>query len=388
MTATTEQYGAGIGSGDRSPYYSITINGGTITAIGVDCSAGIGGGGSTGNGIITITGGIITAQGGIYAAGIGCGRDASNNNGRIEISGGVVTATGGGYGAGIGGGFWSDGSTILITGGNVTANGGGGGAGIGGGDGGTSGTFSAGGNAFIVADSISDQSGKVNDSWSGVIFEGDSGQIYGSSIILGTNAEIPNGKTLTIEDGQTLAIPDDVSLSNNGSIILQPGGQLVGDVSGSGTVNFLPPAEQFPSLTPGATYWFDLSEEKLPGSANSGSPGIPTPDTTLHWVPFIYAGTIRAYVLNSSSSGRTEASAAASQAAAPDAQYGYTWLTEATPSQRHTAAMPTMTPPAARKPLTPANRSRPRLSSAPWGIRLTATRSLPSPPAAAAAPAR
>lgn len=55
-----------------------------------------------------------------------------------------------------------------------------------------------------------------------------------------------------------------------------------------------PPAEQFPALTPGETYWFDLSEVGIPGTVNSG-----VPDTTLHWVPFTYAGTVNAYKLTS-----------------------------------------------------------------------------------------
>jgi hypothetical protein len=233
--------------------------------------------------------------------------------GAVIIEGGTVTATGGANGSGIC--VASPSNSVTISGGTIVAAGGDG----------IRGNFTTeeDGNAFITASSIEDDSGKID--WHGVIFEGGSGQIYGSSIILGTNAEIPNGKTLTIEDGQTLTIHDGVSLSNNGTIIVEPGGKLVGDVSGSGTVNFLPPPEQFHALTPGETYWFDLSEEKMPGWANSGNPGAPTPDTTLHWVPFIYAGTIRAYVLNSSSSGKTEASVAASQAVAPDAQYGYTY---------------------------------------------------------------
>ena len=53
------------------------------------------------------------------------------------------------------------------------------------------------------------------------------------------------------------------------------------------------PAEQF-NLTPGGTYWFDLSGENIPGTVNSS-----VPDTTLHYVPFTYAGTVDAYKLTS-----------------------------------------------------------------------------------------
>ena len=53
------------------------------------------------------------------------------------------------------------------------------------------------------------------------------------------------------------------------------------------------PNEQF-SLTPGGRYYFDLSGEKIPGTANGN-----LPDSALHYVPFTYAGTIEAYKLTS-----------------------------------------------------------------------------------------
>ena len=60
------------------------------------------------------------------------------------------------------------------------------------------------------------------------------------------------------------------------------------------------PGEQF-SLTPGGRYYFDLSGASIPGTANSGnSDGAASlPDTSLHYVPFTYAGTIEAYKLTS-----------------------------------------------------------------------------------------
>ncbi len=53
------------------------------------------------------------------------------------------------------------------------------------------------------------------------------------------------------------------------------------------------PDEQF-SLKPGGVYYFDLSGANIPGTANGS-----LPDTTLHYVPFTYAGTIEAYKLTS-----------------------------------------------------------------------------------------
>lgn len=53
------------------------------------------------------------------------------------------------------------------------------------------------------------------------------------------------------------------------------------------------PDEQF-SLTPGGRYYFDLSAMNIPGTLNSA-----LPDSTLHYVPFTYVGTVEAYKLTS-----------------------------------------------------------------------------------------
>ena len=51
--------------------------------------------------------------------------------------------------------------------------------------------------------------------------------------------------------------------------------------------------EQF-TLTPGGRYYFDLSAMDVPGTVNSN-----LPDSTLHYVPFTYVGTVNAYKLTS-----------------------------------------------------------------------------------------
>lgn len=51
------------------------------------------------------------------------------------------------------------------------------------------------------------------------------------------------------------------------------------------------PNEQF-SLTPGGRYYFDLSAMNIPGTVNGD-----LPDSTLHYVPFTYVGTVNAYSL-------------------------------------------------------------------------------------------
>jgi len=61
--------------------------------------------------------------------------------------------------------------------------------------------------------------------------------------------------------------------------------------------------EQF-GLATGKTYYFDLSGE----AGHIGTIYSTVPDTTLHYVPFTYAGTVNAYSLDSSSSGDSNAS--------------------------------------------------------------------------------
>ena len=53
------------------------------------------------------------------------------------------------------------------------------------------------------------------------------------------------------------------------------------------------PDEQF-TLAPGGRYYFDLSSMNISGTVNSN-----LPDSTLHYVPFTYAGTVNAYKLTS-----------------------------------------------------------------------------------------
>ena len=112
---------AGIGGGNGKSNGTLTINSGTIYAVGgIDgYSAGIGGGTSGKGGTITINGGTVTAIGGTYAAGIGGGNLCTG--GTITINGGTVTAVGGAGGAGIGGGYIGDGGTVVINGGSVKA---------------------------------------------------------------------------------------------------------------------------------------------------------------------------------------------------------------------------------------------------------------------------
>lgn len=77
--------------------------------------------------------------------------------------------------------------------------------------------------------------------------------------------------------------------------------------------------EQF-TLTPGGRYYFDLSAMDIPGTVNSN-----LPDSTLHYVPFTYAGTVDAYVLKPASNHVEDSSEQASVTTDKNAQYGYAY---------------------------------------------------------------
>ena len=244
VTATGGPSAAGIGNGkDSGSGGNIIIHGGSVTATGGAYAAGIGGGNSSSGGTVTIHGGSVTATGGQDAAGIGGGNNGSG--GTITINGGTVKATGGRFAAGIGGGLNGSGGTVTIHGGSVTATGIDGAAGIGGGENGSGGSFITGtdGHALIVVNGgIGDTSNQKN--WSGMIFEGDTGTVYGNPTIQ-ENIEIPLGKTLTVPKNTTLTVKDGVTLTNNGTITNDGTIQNNGIINGSGTVGgnkpLLPP---------------------------------------------------------------------------------------------------------------------------------------------------
>ena len=78
-------------------------------------------------------------------------------------------------------------------------------------------------------------------------------------------------------------------------------------------------SEQF-TLTKDERYYFDLSGLSIHGIANSY-----LPDTSLHYVPFVYTGTVDAYVLKPASNHVVYSSKQASETLDPNAQYGYTY---------------------------------------------------------------
>ena len=93
-------------------------------------------------------------------------------------------------------------------------------------------------------------------------------------------------------------------LGSNGKLYA-PGASVPADVTKL-TAQFAL-SEQF-SLKPGDTYYFDLSAMNIPGTANGGNSdgAVSLPDTSLHYVPFTYVGTIEAYKLTSATATTEE----------------------------------------------------------------------------------
>ena len=79
-------------------------------------------------------------------------------------------------------------------------------------------------------------------------------------------------------------------------------------------------AQQFSGVEVGKTYYFDLSGESIPGAVNAN-----LPDTTLHYVPFTYVGTLDGYVLKPASGGVLDSSDKAANTADSSAPYGHAY---------------------------------------------------------------
>ena len=134
------------------------------------------------------------------------------------------------------------------------------------------------------------------------------GKLGGSSdaihIIVKTGSEFtaPASDGLTRPDGDAGSFF--MWLGSNGKFYA-PGDNVPADVTKL-TAQFAL-SEQF-SLTPGGRYYFDLSAMNIPGTANGGNSdgAVSLPDTSLHYVPFTYVGTIEAYKLTSATATTEE----------------------------------------------------------------------------------
>lgn len=207
VSATSENPSAAIGGGGRdggAAGGNITINGGIVTATSRGLGAGIGGNGGPVNagsgGIITITGGIVRAESN-ESTGIGGGTkhpSTLGNSGKITITGGTITAiTNSTNAPGIGGNDLKDSNNSITI---------------------------ANGKAVVFSTSISNKANQ--DSWSGIIFEGNEGKVYGSSVTPVVDFTIDSGKNLCIPEGSVLNISG-ISATNEGGIY------VAGTLSGS-----------------------------------------------------------------------------------------------------------------------------------------------------------
>ena len=131
-----------------------------------------------------------------------------------------------------------------------------------------------------------------------VVLDLGGGTLGSGRLSIGSDIQIivKNGESFTAPASNGLTRPD----GNTGSYFMWRGsdGALYapGD-SVPANVNKLTAQfdsiEQF-TLVPSVTYYFDLSDAGIPGTANGS-----LPDASLHYVPFTYAGTVDAYALTS-----------------------------------------------------------------------------------------
>lgn len=282
---------------------TITINGGTVDARS-QYGAGIGGGAldiawADGSNIYTNLSTEVTFTGG--------------DGGTITINGGTVSAASD-RGAAIGGGSTQaaigknvtvsasnefqrfivksgDGGTVTISGGTVSAESAEGAA-IGSGgmpvyqsaspdidsyftySGGDIGTFATGPDGSAVLFATGSGAGNhIQDDddpsgWSGVIFLGSEGQLYGTSVTLSEDVTIPSGNTLEIGQGQTLSVGRGVTMTIDNENCLTGAGTL----GAGGSYEILNP---LPVFTPTTLFYTgsDLSG-RLSLTAPAGSVSI------------------------------------------------------------------------------------------------------------------
>lgn len=306
-------YGQSGGTG------SLTVGGSITSGNGGNAYSNTNNGGNGGN--ITINGGIVKA--GSITSGIGGNGNSSGgsygigsnggNGGKITINGGVIEAgsiTSGSGGAGgpgyEGGGVGGNGGSVTLNGGMVKAgnitsgNGGNGGNCSGyskgnGGNGGNGGEITING-GIVEGTSITSGSGGNGGSGgsngsngsngsagsivlnTGIVFQGDSGQVYGGDVTLSESFAIPAGKTLTIDSEKTLTIPTGKTLTVNGTLTNNGKIYVDGTLSGTASVN----GDVYYHLaltncTTNSTIGMEAHDEKTYGKA--GSEVTLTPDT-------------------------------------------------------------------------------------------------------------
>ena len=147
-----------------------------------------------------------------------------------------------------------------------------------------------------------------SDGMKAVTLDLNGGKLGGSSDAI--HIIVKTGSTFTAPASDGLTRPDGNTgsyfmwLGSNGKLYA-PGDNVPADVTKL-TAQFAL-SEQF-FLTPGGRYYFDLSAMNIPGTANGGNSdgAVSLPDTSLHYVPFTYVGTIEAYKLTSATATTEE----------------------------------------------------------------------------------
>ena len=134
--------------------------------------------------------------------------------------------------------------------------------------------------------------------------------IHEVTLHAGNGAVIAEGKDVTqYAEGENVLLPTAEDMSRSGGVFkgwytdCDFSGAPVTQISDTDTGDKVFYAkwewdskEQY-DLSPGTTYYFDLSGAGIPGTVNGGNAAgaVSVPDKSLHYVPFTYAGTIDAY---------------------------------------------------------------------------------------------
>ena len=134
--------------------------------------------------------------------------------------------------------------------------------------------------------------------------------IHEVTLHAGNGAVIAEGKDVTqYAEGESVILPTAEDMSRSGGVFkgwytdCDFSGAPVTQISDTDTGDKVFYAkwewdskEQY-DLSPGTTYYFDLSGAEIPGTVNGGNAAgaVSVPDKSLHYVPFTYAGTIDAY---------------------------------------------------------------------------------------------
>jgi hypothetical protein len=197
---------SGAGKAGLSAHSGTTLNiygDGSLTATGGNQGAGIGSASSIGAGKINVYSGVVTGISLDKAAGIGAGYHGSG--GQLTVYGGIVTGIANGAGDGIGNYNPTSSSFMLYLSGD----------------------------GIVSASSVRDAN--LEHRTNGILFSGNEGVFYGTSVTASNNFSITSDRTLTIGEGQTLTIPAGTTLLSEGNLIVEGALNVEGELITSKT---------------------------------------------------------------------------------------------------------------------------------------------------------